>query len=375
MNIAFDPSPVLSESKTGIGYYTESVIKEIIKNFPDNNYSLEYFSFKGKNDKFVSEFLRNNVKPNPCKWFKDGWYKLIRSFIPVPYPFFFGKTSDVYLFCNFYVPPFVSGKKILVVHDLVFRDLPETVNFKTKTALNLLFKKSLKYADAIITDSDFTKERLFHYYPFTKEKQVKTVYCGVYAERFSAEGNISGVKQKYNIGGNYFIYLGTIEPRKNLQNLIKAYNKFLLQNSGDLPKLVIAGGKGWLYGEIFSTVKDLHLEQNVIFTGYVDETDIAALIKGADIFCFVTLYEGFGLPVLEAMACGTAVISSGTSAIPETAGDAALLINPLDINGIADGLTMLYKDAGLRESLIVKGFEQVNKFTWKKTAEEIAGLF
>ncbi|MDR0375330.1 MAG: glycosyltransferase family 4 protein [Treponema sp.] len=378
MNVSFDVLPLLTEKKTGIGYYTEYLIKEIIRKYPNNSYTLDFFTLKEDNIRFVSGFLRDNVRANACKWFRSCWYKLLRPILPFPYSFFFGKVSDVYVFCNYYVPPFVPGKKILVVHDLVFRDLSETVNIKTKYALKMFFKKSLKYADVIITVSDFTKERLFHYYPFVKNKQVYAVHSGVDAEKFYSKDNSSEektrVKNKYKISGEYFIYLGTLEPRKNLPNLIKAYSNFI-SKAVNAPKLVMAGGKGWLYDEIFTAVKGLRLENNIIFTGYVDENDVAPLIKGAVAFCFVALYEGFGLPVLEAMACGTAVITSNVSSLPEVAGDAALLVDPLNVDDIANGLAKLYYDSEYREKFIAKGYERVKLFSWENTAEKFVSHF
>ena len=177
---------------------------------------------------------------------------------------------------------------------------------------------------------------------------------------------------------DYLLYVGTLQPRKNLVRAIEAFG--LLKRDSTL-KFVIAGKKGWLYDEIFEKVKELNLENEVIFTGYVPDEDLPELYKNAKAFIFVSLYEGFGLPVLEAMSYGIPVLTSNTSSLPEVAGDAALLVDPENTEEIAKGMERLLTDEKLRQQLISKGKEQIKKFSWEKAAketlqvlEEVAGL-
>jgi glycosyltransferase involved in cell wall biosynthesis len=182
------------------------------------------------------------------------------------------------------------------------------------------------------------------------------------------EGVIEAVKARYGIAGDYALFVGTLQPRKNLIRLIEAFSNFRFPISDF--RLVIAGKKGWLYQEIFRWVEELGLEKKVVFTGYVPEGDLPVLLSGARLFVFPSLYEGFGLPVLEAMACGTPVVCSNASSLPEVAGDAAVLVDPQDVEGLAAAMERVLGDEELRAELIVRGFEQARKFSWERCARE-----
>jgi glycosyltransferase involved in cell wall biosynthesis len=165
--------------------------------------------------------------------------------------------------------------------------------------------------------------------------------------------------------------VGTLQPRKNLGRLLEAYALLRKRaQRGEAPGLVIAGRKGWLYDQIFQQVERLGLESKVVFPGYVPQDDLPALLSGARLFVFPSLYEGFGLPVLEAMACGTPVACSNVSSLPEVAGDAALLVDPLDVRGMAEAMNRLLQDEGLRTQLVERGYRQVRQFSWARCARE-----
>ena len=210
--------------------------------------------------------------------------------------------------------------------------------------LKMNLRKTLKRADAIAVDSAFTKSELVKYYNVPKEK-IYVVPCGIDKEKYEKKRSVKPVKEKFGIDGEYFLYLGTLEPRKNIVRLIKAYDEFRKENEKDiLPDLVIAGGKGWMYDEIYEMVNKKHLEKWIIFTDYVSEEEKIALMQGALAFCFPSLYEGFGLPPMEAMACGTPVITSCTSSLDEVAGEAALKVNPESVQQIASALTKMHRE-------------------------------
>ena len=177
---------------------------------------------------------------------------------------------------------------------------------------------------------------------------------------------IAAVCAKYGISGEYVLYVGTLQPRKNLIRLIEA---FAALESRTL-KLVIAGQKGWLYDRIFARARELDVEQRVIFPGYVAGADLPALLSGAQLFAFPSLYEGFGFPVLEAMACGVPVVCSNVSSLPEVAGDAALLVDPLDTGAWTTALERTLADEELRAELTTRGYAQVRRFSWQRAAEE-----
>jgi glycosyltransferase involved in cell wall biosynthesis len=180
---------------------------------------------------------------------------------------------------------------------------------------------------------------------------------------------IERVKRLYGITGEYLLHIGTLQPRKNLVRLIQAFSN--LQSQISNLSLVLAGSKGWLYDEIFAEVKQLGLENHVLFPGRVIEEDKAALISGAAAFVFPSLYEGFGLPVVEAMQCGTPVICSNTSSLPEVAGDAALLIDPLDVDALAEAMARLVVNAALRQALVERGYIQAQRFSWQACATRV----
>ena len=191
----------------------------------------------------------------------------------------------------------------------------------------------------------------------------------------SDEKRIAEVKKSLGISGDYFLYLGTIEPRKNLERLIKAYALFVKKVGKDAPLLVLAGGKGWLYSGIFEKVKSLGLEKKVVFTKYVPSEDMNPLMCGAMAFVFPSLYEGFGMPPLEAMACGVPVLSSGEASLPEVTGDCALICDAYSAKSIAGGLYRLYSDEKLRKQLSTKGLERAKQFSWEESAQALYNVY
>ena len=227
-----------------------------------------------------------------------------------------------------------------------------------------------------MTVSEFTKKELMKYYDIASEK-IAVVPNGVetaqYHLNYSSE-QIQGAKKKYSIVGSYFLYLGTLEPRKNLRGLLLAYKKFYEERKDtgkEIPKLVLAGGKGWMYDEIFQTAEEISLKDHVIFTGYVDEQDKAPLMCGASVFCFPSFYEGFGMPPLEAMACGTPVLTSNNSSLKEVTGDAAIQVDPYDLDQMAQKMSELCDNNDLGQQLRERGIKQAEKYSWANAVEKL----
>lgn len=377
MNISFDVLPLISEQMSGIGYYQSGLIAEIIKSHPENNYYYEYFAHKNKEAKRnrLLPFMKKNCFLNESK-FSGFLYRSIMNFIPIPYNWFFGSKSEVTHFFNYIIPPFVSGKKVVTIHDMVIKAYPETVRFRTKQLLYTGMKKSMRRADVIVTDSEFSKNEIIKYYPKYAHK-LQVVPCGVDKKRFypiKDKDIIEKVKLKLNIDGLYFLYLGNIEPRKNLKRLVEAYSIFL-KDKENPPKLVLAGGKGWLNNEIYNMVETLNIKDSVVFSNYVDEEDVCPLINGALAFLFPSIYEGFGLPPLEAMSCGVPVLTSQEASLPEVVEESAISVDAYSTQEIASGINKLFQDEKLREELSLKGIEQSNKFTWEKAAEKLYEVY
>lgn len=376
MNIAFDALPLISDRMTGIGWCEAGQTTAMARLHPENNYTYNFFSRKDDHIKLerLAPFTQN-IKPELVH-FSGYLYRVMSTFVPVPYSMFFGKNADITHFFNYIAPPKVHGRTVITVHDMVYKAFPETVRGRTKIMLNTGLKQSMKRADIIVTDSEFSKTEIIKYFP-QHENKIRVVPCGVDLQKFRPCENperIPEVKKSLEIEGDYFLYLGTIEPRKNLKRLINAYHIFS-QNVKNPPKLVLAGGKGWLYDSIFQRVTDLKLTEQVIFTKYVPSEDMNPLMCGALAFVFPSIYEGFGMPPLEAMACGVPVLSSDSASLPEVTGDCAVICNAYSEDSIAEGLHRLYSNENLREDLSQRGLNRAKNFTWDKSAEMLYNIY
>jgi glycosyltransferase involved in cell wall biosynthesis len=336
---------------------------------------LEYFLFRNKSKvkKIINTYRRSNTLLCECR-FPRFIYRSISAFIPLPYCWFFRNNVNVRHFFNFIVPPFSKGKTVVTIHDLGFKRFPETLTVKTKLLLRLNLRKSLKRADLILADSEFTRQEILYFYDCPPEK-IRVLYSGVEHERYHVNipaEEITRVKTKQGITGDYILYLGTLEPRKNIERLISAYAQ-LKQRQPIVPPLIIAGKKGWLYDGIFEKARSL--TDNIHFTGYIPEEDKPGLLAGALFFCFPSLYEGFGLPPLEAMACGTPVLCSNAASLPEVVGDAGLLVDPFSVEEIADGMERLYTNEILRTDMKQKGITQAARFDWERSSGELFKIY
>lgn len=377
MRITFDAVPLISDKITGIGWCEAGQTMALARLHPEHRYEYSFFtSGDASRIERIRPFAGKNIRINASS-FSGYAYRASSSFIPVPYSYFFGGKSDITHFFNYIVPPGVKGRTVVTVHDMVYKAFPETVRGRTKLMLNMGLKKSMKRADIIVTDSEFSKSEILEYFP-QHEKKIRVVPCGVDLERFcpcNDNERIEQVKSSLEINGDYFLYVGTIEPRKNLERLIGAYNIFVKKAGQDSPKLVLAGGKGWLYDGIFRKVEELGLTDKVIFTKYVPSDDMNPLMCGALAFVFPSLYEGFGMPPLEAMACGVPVLTSGEASLPEVTGDCAVICDAYSVKSIAEGLYRLYSDGNLRSELSRLGRERAKKFTWERSAELLYDVY
>ncbi|MBP3242480.1 MAG: glycosyltransferase family 4 protein [Ruminococcus sp.] len=378
MNISFDAVPLISDRMTGIGWCEAGQTMALARLYPENRYTYSFFSRKDDHIKLerIAPFAGKNINTRLVH-FSGYIYRAASTFLPVPYSTFFGTSDDLTHFFNYIVPPGVKGKTVVTVHDMVYKAFPETVRARTKYMLNSGLKQSMNRADMIVTDSQFSKDEIIKYFPQHSDK-IRVVQCGVDLEKFrpcTEPERIPEVKKSLGIEGDYFLYLGTIEPRKNLERLIKAYHICTQRIGSDLPKLVLAGGKGWLYDSIFAKVTELGLTDRVIFTKYVPSEDMNPLMCGAVAFVFPSIYEGFGMPPLEAMACGVPVLASDAASLPEVTGDCAVICNAYSEESIAEGLLRLYDDTALRADLSRRGLERASQFTWDASAKQLYNVY
>lgn len=272
------------------------------------------------------------------------------------------------LFVPAHVLPLVRPRRsVVTIHDLGYEHFPQAHPRRQRLYLRVSTLWSVRAATAIIAISGATRDDLVTRYRVPSDK-IRVIHHGVNPRLRPIEDRaiIDAVRTRYNISAPYFLYIGTIQPRKNL---VRALEAFAAAASRSF-QFVIAGKRGWLSAGIEQRVAELNLGDRVRFTGYVDDNDVPALLSGAHAFVFPSLYEGFGMPVLEAMACGTPVLTSTTSSLPEVAGDAALLVDPTDTTAIAAALEQLATDTALGERLRARGLARAASFTWERCAAE-----
>ncbi|MGD8245012.1 MAG: glycosyltransferase family 1 protein, partial [Anaerolineae bacterium] len=249
---------------------------------------------------------------------------------------------------------------------------PRSHPWPQRLYLDLSTRWNAHTATHLMADSEATKADLATHYGVAASK-ITVTYPGT-DQSLSPVGdveNIQAAKARYGIGGDYFLYLGTLQPRKNLLRLLAAFAEFAAHHSPLTVQLILAGKRGWLYDDLFKWVRQRGLEEHVRFPGYVAEEDKAALLSGALAFLFPSLYEGFGLPVLEAQACGCPVITSTTSSLPEVAGDGAFLVDPENTSAIASAMERVITEPLLRDALIERGLANARRFSWDACAEAV----
>ncbi len=276
---------------------------------------------------------------------------------------------DVFFSPSHYAPRFSRVPQVITIFDLSFLYFPQYFRKKDLGQLKRWTKYSALKSKAIITISENSKRDIVKEYK-VDPKQVFVTYPGYDKTRFKVqkESDIQKIKDKYSIPGDYIIFVGTLQPRKNIEKLIEAFVG-IGSTYPDL-KLVIVGKKGWMFESIFETVKRNKLGDKVIFTDFVPDDDTSFLIAGARLYVLPSLYEGFGIPVVEAMASGTPVAVSDVSSLPEVVGDAGLLFDPQDIGDIQKKCEKILKDGQLSTQLSKKGIERAKKFNWAHTAAE-----
>lgn len=299
------------------------------------------------------------------------WHRL-RA--PLPVEWFAGRM-DIYHSPDYVLPPLRRARGVMTVHDLSFLQVPDCADAGLRRYLEQAVPHAVQRAARILADSHSTRHDLVTVLGVDAAR-IDVVYPGVSSayKPVTDEALRRDVRQRYKLEQPFLLSVGTLEPRKNYSRLIQAYAR--ARTREHLPhQLVIAGGHGWLYQSIFDTVSQLDLAAHVQFLGYVDEPDLPALYSLADGFAFPSRYEGFGIPVIEAMACGTPVVTADNSSLPEAAGDAALLVAADDTDGLALAIARLLTDDALRTTLRQRGLSHAARFTWTAAAESLLGAY
>jgi glycosyltransferase involved in cell wall biosynthesis len=384
MIIGIDIRMLARGTRTGVEEYTLNLLSYLIPLNKNVRYRL-----------FYNGFRKINLDCLNYPWLKEENVKLVSYKIPnqllnlssrlLNYPKLDKLLGGVDVFFSPHIFLSAISRKcpnVITFHDLSFEQYSEFYSAgKNYWHFSMSPKNQAKRANKIIAVSQSTKDDLIKLYNIEPNK-IKVVYSGinpVFSIQYSVF-SIPEIRKKYDLPEKYILYLGTLEPRKNIIGLIKAFEKLKTSFKFQSPiiaedkvssfKLVIAGSKGWLYENIFKTADKSSVKNDIIFTGFIDDKDKPILYGLADLFVYPSFYEGFGFPPLEAMACQTPVITSNFSSIPEAVGDAAIMVNPYNLDELATAMKLVLLDKNLQNLMIEKGLKQVKKFSWQKCAEE-----
>lgn len=365
MKIAVNTRLLIPGRLDGIGRFADETLRIITTKHPEHEF---VFYFDRKPDE---QFIYNqNIKPvvlqPPARhpFLFLAWFE---ASLPLH---FMRSKPDVFLSPDGFLSLTTNIKSVGVIHDLNFEHFPEDIPFLVRKYYSNLFPRFARKASRIATVSEYSKSDIANTYHINPKK-IDVVYNGagsIFKPLQLTEKEVT--KQKFSQGNEYFFFIGTLHPRKNLVNLFKAFDLFKRNTSGST-KLLLAGARMWWTDEIRLAYEGMEYRDDVIFTGRVTDIELALLMASALALTYVSYFEGFGIPILEAFHCDTPVITSNVTSMPEVAGNAAVLIDPFSITSIADAMQKVASDEGFREKLIVEGRKQREQFSWERTAEKL----
>jgi len=353
---------LLSLSRDYRGAGINSYIYHLLRNLSQIDSGYRYSVYLGDR-RFEDERLRLNYSrwPTHAPLVRILWEQLVQ-----PVALHQGEVDLLHALA--FVGPLVTSCPFVVtIYDLSFYHYPEAFRPWNRWYLSLFTALSARRARRVIAISESTKHDVVKMLGVSPDR-VDVAYCGV-DDLFHPlpAADVANFRRERALPDRFILFLGTLEPRKNVQKLVQAYGRWRAAETG-VPKLVVAGGKGWHYDQIFAEVERLGLTGEVIFPGYVVEQELPLWYNAADLFVYPSRYEGFGLPVLEAMACGTPVVTTNVASLPEVAGDAALLVPPDDGAQLLEAMRRALSDGSLRQEMVAKGLAHAADFTWARTA-------
>jgi glycosyltransferase involved in cell wall biosynthesis len=372
--IAIDYTPAIRQ-QAGIGRIVRGQVQALIEE--DAGYDLRLFvtGSASQADRESAPFPLHSTPYISERNLVRIWHRLD---LPLPrVEWIVGSKIDLLHATDFVLPPSQARHKVLTVHDLAFIHYPEASMPGLHRYLNTVVPRSVRRAEHILADSHHTARDLHEIWQVRPE-QISVVQGAVEHSFFQPVKDPEKqrrVRKKYNIGDQPFILgLSKLQPRKNFARLIRAFH-IARQEAGIPHRLVIGGSKGWLFDDIFDTVQELGLLEEVRFSGFVDDADLPTLYSAADFFAYPSLYEGFGLPILEALSCDTPVLTGDNSCLPEAGGPGALYVDVESVEAIAEGLIRLATDADLRARLCRLGHAHAAAFTWKRSAQQLLAAY
>lgn len=347
----------------GIGRFSDEVLKRLVLQMPEVDF--HFFFDRPWHPDFI---YADNVIPHVL--YPQARHPfLYMAFFEVAVPYMLNKiNADLFFSPDGYLSLASKVPQVAVFHDIAFEHFPKDISGIHAWHYRTWFPKYAKKADLILAVSEFTRQDIINKYTISPEK-IKVVGNGCSNAFYPISESERGlVRNQYTQDKPYFLYAGAIQPRKNLDNLLKAFDLFRTEQDSDI-KLLLTGRKAWNFEEVIRTYQSMKFRDEVIFTGYVSDSELNRLYNGALALVYVSRFEGFGLPILEAMNAGTAVITSNTSSMPEVAGSAAILVNPEQPESILAAMQTLANNPQKRIEFIERGFIQKTKFSWDKTAQ------
>lgn len=379
MTIGIDIRVLTRGTRTGVEEYTINLLARLLKLDRDINFKL-FFNAYQKVKLDYDWISLPNVKlyelniPNRILFVSTKYLnfpKIDRLL----------EEADIFFNPHFFNAPLGPNcKKVMTFHDLSFEYMPELFSWRKRLWQKFLMniRHEADKAQKIIAVSQSSRQDLIDLYRIPEDK-IKVIYSGV-GEEFQMQNaksenqndnlKFKNIKEKYHLPDKFILFFGTIEPRKNISGLIKAFELLKEKNKDSDIYLVIAGGKGWLYEDIFKTAQNSRYNSHIIFTGFIEPQDKVYLYNLAELFVYPSFFEGFGFPPLEAMACGVPTITSNTSSLPEIVGDAALMVDPYNVEELAWAISEVLFDEQLKKELAQRGLARAKNFSWDKCAKE-----
>lgn len=376
----------LDYEPSGIGDYEYNLTKQLLAMNKENEYILIHIKSKNSQNHYHDIFTRGKeVVVNQIKSPSIIFDRIINKRIIMPRILKKEEFDLIHEMSPIISMSYILSFKFITVHDIFYLSEKNILDKSNKFNLQLVFRllnmyflqRLLKnHPIHIITISEYIKQELINYLKIS-ESRITVIYEGVNHEKYKRLSKNDEIMKKYSIPEDrrMILCVGSEHPRKNFPTLIKAFHK-LKKKYGDV-KLVKVGSPQWkgARGELLKLIKELNLQNVIIFTGYVSEEDLPGIYNVADLFVFPSFYEGFGLPPLEAMACGCPVITSNTSSIPEVVGDAGIMVDPYDVDGLADAMYEVLTNESLREDMIKRGLKRAKMFSWEKCARETLKVY
>jgi glycosyltransferase involved in cell wall biosynthesis len=363
MRIVVNTRFLLKNKLEGIGVFTAESFKRIVRNHPEHEFIFlfdrafdEEFIFAGN----VKGVVLRPPARHPLLWYLWFEYSVYR--------YLKHNKADLFVSCDGYLPLKTKVKALAVIHDLAFENYPKDVPWLVRKYYRYFFPRFAWRADRIATVSEFTKQDIARWYSIDTDA-IDVVYNGA-SHHFKpvSEKTKTQIKERFTSGKDFFIYVGALHQRKNIVNLLKAFDQY--KSKTNVPeKLLIVGRKAWGNAGMEKTFSKMQFKNDVVFTERLSDEELANTLASALALVYISYFEGFGIPLVEAMNCEAAVITSDQSSLPEVAGEAALIVNPFDLNAISEAFEKISSNAELRRSLIEKGKIQRQKFSWDKTAE------